>query len=244
MNVRRGGLEMDAVAQATGWESVADLLTSLGGISPNRVQIKPMPGTATVDDVVRLRDTTRRIFELVDGTLVEKVMGFKESAIALRLSRFIDRWNADNGDVGVLTGADGTIKLMGALVRAPDLSFTFLDRLPNRCIPDEPVPDIAPDLAVEVLSEGNTREEMERKLKEYFLSEVQLVWYIDPRKQTVKVYTSPDNVEELGEGDSLNGGDVLPGFSVPVSALFEQLSPAAKPSPPKANGGKKPKKRK
>jgi Uma2 family endonuclease len=92
------------------------------------------------------------------------------------------------------------------------------------------VPDLAPDLAVEVLSEGNTREEMERKLKEYFLSEVSVVWFVDPRNRTVRVYTSPDDVTELGEGDTLDGGDVLPGFSVPVARLFADLGDAPKPA--------------
>lgn len=226
------------------FESIDDLLVSLGGVSPKRVRLTPAPGTATVDDVVRLRAATRRIYELVDGTLVEKAMGFGESVVAVRLSRYLDRWNEANGDIGVVAGADGTLKLMKKLVRAPDLSFTFLERFPNRLIPNEPVPDLAPDLAVEVLSEGNTRAEMERKLKEYFLSEVRLVWYIDPRTRTVRVFTSPDDVAELGEADTLDGGDVLPGFAVEVARLFDQLAPAKKPAkPPKANG-KKPKKRK
>ena len=54
----------------TEFESVGELLTSLGGVSPDRVRWSPRPGTATVSDVVRLRATTRRIYELVDGTLV------------------------------------------------------------------------------------------------------------------------------------------------------------------------------
>jgi Uma2 family endonuclease len=134
---------------------------------------------------------------------------------------------------------------MDKLVRAPDLAFTYLDRTPDRRVPDEPVPDLAPDLAVEVLSEGNTREEMERKPKEYFFSEVQLVWYVDPRTRTVRVYTPPDRVVELGTADALDGGTVLPGFSVRVAQLFEQPGPAAKPArPSKPQTTKKPRKRK
>jgi Uma2 family endonuclease len=228
-----------------GSNSLGELLGSLGGVSPERVRMKPAPGTATVRDVVRLRDKTRRLYELVDGTLVEKILGYRESVVASTLGKYVDRWNDDNGEIGVVAGEGGTIKLMDKLVRAPDLSFTYLDRLPNRRVPDVPVPDIAPDLAVEVLSESNTREEMERKLKEYFLSEVQLVWFIDPRKRTVRVYTSPDDMMELGEGDTLDGGRVLPGFSVLVARLFDKLEPSSKPAKPgKSNGGKKPKKRK
>jgi Uma2 family endonuclease len=226
-----------------GTGSLAELLESLGGISPGRVRLKPAPGTATVEDVVRLRNKTRRLYELVDGTLVEKIMGAKESFIAVQVSTLLNNHSHARGNLGMVLGADGMMKLMKKLVRIPDVSFTSWDRVPGRVVTDEPVPDLAPDLAVEVLSEGNTRGEMERKLKEYFFSEVQLVWLIDPRARTVRVHTSPDDAEELGERDTLDGGDVLPGFSVPVASLFEQLAPAAKPKS-KSNGGKKPKKRK
>jgi Uma2 family endonuclease len=237
---------MDPTLEETEFDSIGDLLASLGGISPSRVRFKPAPGTATVDDVVRLLNRHKRKFELVDGTLVEKIMGAKESFVGIDIAFLLKDWNRANGNVGMVLGADGPMKLMTKLVRIPDVSFTNWDRVPNRQVPDAPVPDLAPDLAVEVLSEGNTREEMERKLKEYFLSEVQLVWYIDPRTRTVRVYTSPDDVTELGAADTLDGGDVLPGFSVPVAQLFEQLAPApaAKSTKvPKVNGGKKPKKR-
>ncbi|QJW93483.1 Uma2 family endonuclease [Frigoriglobus tundricola] len=225
--------------------SMAELLDRLGGISPNRVRLTPPPGTATVRDVVRLRDKTRRIYELVDGTLVEKVLGAPESFVAGEVLMHIKNWNRDHGNLGMVLGADGPMKLMKKLVRIPDVSYTNWDRVPGGCVPSAPVPDLAPDLAVEVLSEGNTRAEMERKLKEYFLSEVQLVWYIDPRTRTVRAYTSPDNVTELGESDTLDGGTVLPGFSVEVARIFDQLAPAPKPAkPPKTSEGKKPRKRK
>lgn len=225
--------------------SMAELLDRLGGVSPRRVRMTPPPGTATVRDVVRLREKTRRLYELVDGTLVEKIMGAPESFVALEISFAIKAWNRERGNLGMVLGADGMVKLMKKLVRIPDVSFTNWDRVPGRAVPNEPVPDLAPDLAVEVLSEGNTRAEMERKLKEYFLSEVQLVWYIDLRTRTVRTYTSPDEVTELGEADTLDGGEVLPGFSVPVARLFDHLAPAAKPAKaPKATGSKKPKKRK
>ena len=227
-----------------GSNSLDELLVGLGGISPKRVRMKPAPGTATADDVVRLRNKTRRLYELVDGTLVEKVMGATESFIAIDVAFLLKTWNREHGNLGMVLGADGMMTLMKGLVRIPDVSFTSWDRVPGHVVPEEPVPNLAPDLAVEVLSEGNTREEMERKLKEYFLSEVQLVWYIDPRKRVVRVYTSPDDVTELGEADTLDGGAVLPDFAVEVAQLFDQLAPPAKPAKPsKAPGGKKPKKK-
>jgi Uma2 family endonuclease len=236
---------MDGTRVAAKFDSIGELLARLGGISPDRLRFAPAPGTATVRDVTRVRDRDRRIYELVDGTLVEKVMGLQESAVAMRLSKYLNRWNDDDGEPGFLAGEAGAIKLMEQLVRAPDLAFTYLDRAPNGRVPDDPVPDLAPDLAVEVMSEGNTRAEMERKLKEYFLSEVRLVWFVDPRARTARVYTSPDDVTELGASDTLDGGDVLPGFAVRVADLFGQLAPPAEaPAPPKPAPARKPKKRK
>ena len=90
------------------------------------------------------------------------------------------------------------------------------------------IPDLAPDLAVEVLSEGNTKQEMERKLKDYFFAGVRLVWYIDVKKRTVEVYTSPDQGVTLTEGQNLDGGDVLPGFRLPLRQLFARLAPGGR----------------
>jgi Uma2 family endonuclease len=227
-----------AAKTAARFETMDDLLESLGGVSPKRVRLTPAPGTATVRDVARLLDRDKRKFELVDGTLVEKVMGLKESVVALELGFILKEWNRVAGNVGMIAGADGPFHLFQKLVRIPDVSFTNWDRLPGRKVPDESVPEVSPELAVEVLSESNTRLEMERKLKEYFLSEVEVVWFIDLRKRTVQVYISPDDVTELSEADILDGGDVLPGFSVPVARLFADLGGTPKVAP-KSKGKKK-----
>lgn len=79
---------------------------------------------------------------------------------------------------------------------------------------------MVPDWAVGVLSVSNTDREMARKLDDYFTAGVRLVWYIDPRARTVEVNTPPDRFVSLGEGDTLDGGDVLPGFALPLRELF------------------------
>ncbi len=93
----------------------------------------------------------------------------------------------------------------------------------------QPLPDLVPDLAVEVLSEGNTRREMEQKLREYVTAGVRLVWYVDPGRQEVHVYTAPKQHEVLAAGHTLHGGEVLPGFTLPVRQLFAE--PTAGPDP-------------
>ena len=84
---------------------------------------------------------------------------------------------------------------------------------PNRELPDDPILDAMPDLAVEVISKGNTPREMDLKLKDYFQAGVRLVWFIYPKTQTALVYTSPTRQEGIGLDGALDGGKVLPGFS-------------------------------
>jgi Uma2 family endonuclease len=210
-------------------ENVGDLLEQLGGISPRRVRLHPPPGTATEKDLLDLLDHTGIICELLDGVLVEKVMGYQEASLALWLGHLLQTF-LDQHDLGNLAGADGTMRLMPKLVRIPDVSFVRWEKLPGRCLPVEPIPDLVPDLAVEVLSEGNTRGEMARKRREYFFCGVEVLWLVDPRTRTVTVCTGPDEEAVLTEADTLDGGKVLPSLALPVKRLFERLPAEDKPA--------------
>jgi Uma2 family endonuclease len=72
-----------------------------------------------------------------------------------------------------------------------------------------------------VLSKSNTKAEIARKMKEYFAAGTRLAWIVDPKTETVRVHRSPEEFVVLKAGDVLDGGDVLPGFQVPVQELFE-----------------------
>lgn len=117
------------------------------------------------------------------------------------------------------------MRLFPGLVRIPDVAFASWSRLPGRTVPTEPIPDLVPDLAVEVLSVSNTPREMERKLGEYFAAGVCLVWLIDPRQRTVQVFDAPSTSRTLQASDHLDGGSVLPGLAIPVADLFADLTP-------------------
>jgi Uma2 family endonuclease len=201
-------------------ETVADLLDRLG-VPPDRIRLHPAPGTATEADVLAAIEGEKRLCELVDGVLVEKPMGFYESVLAGILIGFL-RAFLEQHDLGILSVPDGTVRLVPGLVRIPDVAFFSWDRFPNRELPAEAIPDLAPDLAVEVLSEGNTEAEMERKLREYFGAGVRLVWYLDPRTRTAQVFTSPNNAHLVLEDDALDGGAVLPGFRPTLRELFDR----------------------
>jgi Uma2 family endonuclease len=105
-------------------------------------------------------------------------------------------------------------------VRGPDVSYWSVERLPLEL---EPVgyPDVSPDLCVEVLSPSNTLKKILDKLHEYFASNVRMVWTVDPETRTVTVYRSADEGRVLHENATLNGDDVLPGFTCRVAEFFE-----------------------
>jgi Uma2 family endonuclease len=201
------------------FEFLADLLKALGNISPKRIRFDPVPGTATERDLIRIVDRKEGLCELVDGTLVEKPVGSPESRITNRLIRRIDAYVDDN-DLGYTLGSDGAIRLRRKLIRLPDLSFISWERRPDGTYPVDPISNEIPNLVVEVISPSNTPAEMKRKLKEYFRAGISLVWYVYPRAKRVVAYTGPKEFVEFTEKDRLDGGDVLPGFSLELRELF------------------------
>jgi Uma2 family endonuclease len=199
--------------------TLADLLEQLGGIPLNRVRLQPPPGTATEQDVIT---AGKPLCELVDGVLVEKAVGYRESVLAMFLGQILGAF-VRQGNQGLVSGPDGMVRLLPGLVREPDVAFISWERLPDRRVPSAPVPAIIPDLAVEVLSASNTAAEMARKRREYFAAGVRLVWIVDPATRTVAVHTAPEQAAVLDANATLTGGDVLPGFALPLRDLFAEL---------------------
>jgi Uma2 family endonuclease len=202
--------------------SLADLWDDIGRVPLHRIRMVPPPGWATERDVLAVHDRKDRICELIDGVLVEKTMGAKESMLAAEIARRLGNFVAERG-LGVIAGPDGFLRVLPGQVRAPDVAFVSFDELPARKYPAEPIPDLVPQLAVEVLSESNTRQEMRRKLKDYFLAGVRLVWFIEPDNRQAQSYTAPDEVRVLAANQALDGDDVLPGFRLPLHELFTLL---------------------
>jgi len=204
--------------------NIRDLLKRLGNIPAQRVRLHPTPGTATENDVLRVLDHENVPCELVEGTLVEKPMGYEESEIACLLITFLNIYVRPR-KLGIVTGPDGTLRLFPGLVRIPDVAFASWGCFPDRKRPKARIPHIAPDLVVEVLSKSNTKPEMAKKLGEYFEAGVRLVWMVDPRKRTVRAYTAPDQSVLIKTGQSLDGGAVLPGFVLRLDELFANDEP-------------------
>ena len=210
------------IAPSPRGDTVGELLSRLGDIPPHRVLLRPAPGTATEADVVAMDDHHDRLCELVDGTLVEKGMGLRESIVAMMLGELLSAFVRAR-KLGLVSGEAGMMKLLPGLVRIPDIAYFSWARMPGGRLPSQPVPEMAPDLAVEVLSESNTKKEMIRKRREYFEAGVRLVWEVDINDRTVAVYTPGSDVRLLGESETLDGGAVLPGFNVLLKELFSAL---------------------
>ncbi len=209
--------------------SLNEILAELGGIAAHRVRREPAPGGATITDLMRANDNGAHC-ELVDAALVEKAMGWSESLIAIILGGLLREF-VNSRNLGVVSGPDGFMEILPSLVRGPDVAFTSWERIPDGRVPSEPVPRIVPDLAVEVLSIGNTFMEMSRKRHEYFHAGVRLVWMVDPRERSVAVYTTINDYVILDESQILKAHDVLPGLEIRLADVFGELDRRASVSP-------------
>jgi len=231
---------MLAVAAETRYRSYAEILARVGNVPAERILPYPPPGSATPDDAFDPKFVGGRAAEVVGGILVEKTVGVYDEYIATRILGFLQAF-MDEHNLGAVTGSQGGYWFASDTMRMPDASVVLWDSLDD---PDEieergeAFLRTPPDLVVEVLSPSNTTREMAIKLDEYAKAAVQLVWYVDPDRKEVDVYAKARAKAKttLGVADTLDGGAVLPGFTLPVAKLFEKRAPAGR------KGGKSPKK--
>ena len=146
-----------AVAQEL---TLADVLQQLGGISPRRVRFRPAPGTATEEDVIKIRDRERRLFELIDGVLVGEGHALAGSRSWRSSWQGTRETLSATGDCCTLAGEAGMLRLSPGLVRIPDLSFISALDWPRSIAAPRTDSSNLFDSAIEVLSEGNTPREM------------------------------------------------------------------------------------
>ncbi|MFO0807729.1 MAG: Uma2 family endonuclease [Gemmataceae bacterium] len=167
------------------------------------------------------------LYEVVGGVRVAiPHMGSRASILANRLARLLNNFaeprQLGEAMVEVLfeINADG-------LQRRPDIAFVS----PARWVPemdglDDPAAfTTVPDLAVEIVSPSNTAMEILEKRADYFASGVRAVWIVYPKQRRVEVYSSVDDYRPLHVGDTIDGGDVLPSFQLPVTDLFNRAPP-------------------
>jgi Uma2 family endonuclease len=178
-----------------------------------------MPATMTAEDLLRLNIQDKRS-ELVRGRLVvREPAGFAHGVVAARIGRRLGDF-VDSTNLGFVFAAETgfTLERGPDTVRAPDAGFVRSDRVPD------PLPrgyaEFAPDLAVEVLSPDDRPGELLAKVADWLRAGTRLVWVVDPIRRTARVYR-PDGTESFAMiDDSLDGEDVLPGFTLPLATVL------------------------
>jgi Uma2 family endonuclease len=190
--------------------------------------VVPAHGPATVDELLTLPDDGY-IYEVVEGVLV-RMAGSGDEATGLGVELVAElRSYVRPRRLGRVTGADGVYKFPGAETGLiPDAGFYRAERRAEIVDKTKPIP-FAPDLAAEVVSPDQTPAAMAKKARTYLRADTRLVWVVWPQSEHVDVWragvlTAP--VRVLGMGDSLDGEDVIPGFTYPVAELFrDPLAP-------------------
>ena len=160
-----------------------------------------------------------RIFEFIDGEVVEKMPSFEPSSIGLTLGFYVKQHVLQNKS-GYVTGADGGYIMPNGDIFIPDVGYISKERLSQK--PDREVP-IPPDLAIEVKSPTDRKRAMRTKAEKYIAGGTKLVWLVFPDEQLIEVYKPDEDVIPLGMDDVLDGGEVLPGFILKVSDIFASL---------------------
>lgn len=174
----------------------------------------------TADDLLKKAHDGYR-YELAKGELKKEppagnIHGKRTMRLGWRLARHVEA-----NDLGVVFAAETGFRLANDpdTVRAPDVAFVTRTRI-------EEVGEFegfwpgAPDLAVEVISPGDLYTEVGEKVQEYLNAGARAVWVVDPRRRTITVYRSLTDTTILIDSDTLDGGDIIPGFSCRVAEVF------------------------
>ena len=183
--------------------------------------VPPMPPAAllTAEQLARLEIPNKRT-ELVRGVLVvREPAGYTHGRVAMnvavKLGVHVERTQA-----GQLFAAETgfTLARQPDTVRAPDVAFVRRERLLDPAT--RGLPDLAPDLVVEVLSPDDRPGEVLAKVADWLSAGCPLVWVIDPDRRSARVYRADGSVAVLEADAALDGEDVLPGFTCPLAAIL------------------------
>lgn len=185
----------------------------------------PVAPLLTAEDLYAIPDDDRR-YELVDGRLVvSEPPGWWHGALATRITVALDGYVTPRG-LGIVVGEAGyVLRRAPDTVRGPDVSFVRADRLPPRGRAHR-FYEGAADLVVEIVSPGDRAGELARKVAGYLAAGTALVWVVYPEIRTVVAHRPDGTARVHGEDDTLDGGEVLPGFAVRVAELVPELPDA------------------
>jgi len=175
----------------------------------------------TADELLKLTDDQHK-YELVRGEL--KTMtptGGQHGQTSVQIGAILHSFVKQHKLGSVFAAETGyVLQHSPDTVRAPDASFVSRERIPPGGVPETYLP-VAPDLAVEVVSPGDSAHDLHEKVSEYLTAGTRLVWVVFPRNKTVVVHRSLKDVRVFTADETLDGADVLPGFACRVSEFFE-----------------------
>jgi len=175
----------------------------------------------TAEDLLEISARGENRYELIRGKLITMApAGSEHGHLALGLGARI-RIFVENHELGVAFAAETgfILERNPDLVRAPDVGFVRKERLPEGSLPSTYFPG-APDLAVEVVSPHDAAADVQNKVQDWLTHGTQLVWVVEPKSQTVTVFRADGSARVLKPGDTLEGENVLPGFTFEVAKLF------------------------
>ena len=173
----------------------------------------------TPEDLLNITD--RPMPELVDGKLVERKMGEEADGIAATIIFLLNAFVRPRklGKVGSSQCGFQIFPDKPRKVRIPDASFTRREKMKDG--PAKGHSKVVPDLVVEVISPNDQAADVLAKIDEYQSAGVPLIWVVNPESRTVRPYLLNGSAPVFRVGDTLTGGEVLPGFECPVAAIFE-----------------------
>jgi Uma2 family endonuclease len=165
------------------------------------------------------------LYEIVDGRYVElPPMSTFAAIVTTRLGGHLISYNEQHG-LGH-PAVEALFGLTPKLRRRPDAAFVAYERWPKgRPIPATDPWPVVPNLAVEVVSPTDDAEPLMRKVAEYLRSGVEQVWVVFPMLKLAYVYESLTSVRGFEESQELDGGQLFPGFKLPLAKLFADAPP-------------------
>ena len=182
------------------------------------IAVVPMKGTLSDEELLRIKYDGK--VELVDGELrLMTPAGMEQGEVSMNLAIMLGSHVREHR-LGKLYDAQTGFRPSGGNLRAPDISFVRMERLPDGKSP-KGFAHFPPDLAVEVFAPDETVDDYQEKVQEYLNWGVRLIWLVDPNTQTVTVYYPDGSRKTLSGDDILSGEDVIPGFKCHVNELFE-----------------------
>lgn len=158
-------------------------------------------------------------YELLGGELAVSPTGFQHGYLALRLGSALMAF-ALKHNLGVVVDSSTGFRMKSGDCLSPDVSFVGRERLRGQKQIPTKFFQGAPDLVVEVISPGESRRQLKRKLAQYFAAGTRVAWVVNPEDRTVSVCHSPEPSNVLRESGQLDGGPLLPGFTFPIRELF------------------------